>query len=49
MEGAGVGGLVAEVEGEEFFVGDLAGGLVENRWFEGFERGWRASGIRPWR
>ena len=29
MEGAGVSGFVAEVEGEELGVGDLAGLLVE--------------------
>ena len=29
MEGAGVGGFVAEVEGEQFFVGDLGGLGVE--------------------
>ncbi len=35
MKGAGVGGLVAEVEGEGFGVGDLTGGWVEGGVLEG--------------
>ena len=35
MEGAGVGGLIAEIEGEEFGVGNLAGLWIEAGVLEG--------------